>query len=260
MGLVVDSPEVCIRHGRQFHGSGSNYGLHNDEREFAIGRLNDQFQALKLIVGSNYTAPLPELNFGQGPKDILDVASGSGIWVIEIAREFPQARVVGMDMRGIIQLVEPSPAVSRTGYYPPALDKAERALARCGHVPKDANEASLDKDERPESWSMGSQIAPAIRGAPSMWANVHEEEIRVPIGAWASDEAGQKAGQLMHRQTVELYHGFRPNLIDIGGMTGDEVDGIIASVADELEGGLKWQLEALFDFVWAVKAQHDSHH
>ncbi|KAH7341503.1 hypothetical protein B0J17DRAFT_626003 [Rhizoctonia solani] len=60
----------------------SNYALPTDEREFS--RLNDQFQALKLITGSNYTAPLLQLHSGEGPKDILDIATGSGIWVIEV--------------------------------------------------------------------------------------------------------------------------------------------------------------------------------
>ncbi|CAE6409093.1 unnamed protein product, partial [Rhizoctonia solani] len=249
----------------------------NDEREF--NRLNDQFQALKLMAGSNYTAPLPQLNSGKGPKDILDVATGSGIWVMEIAREFPHACVVGVDLSkprlvcqdvpsnasfimadvtkrfpfedgsfdvvqmrivpsiterttiykeihrvlrpgGIIQLVELSPPVSRKGHRPPSLDEADRAVARGGHVhKKDEKMPSLDSDGRPAYWSIASQIAPAIRNAPLMWTNVEEKKVAVPIGLWATDEAGQEAGRIMQRQTVELYNGFRPNLIDIGGMT-----------------------------------------
>ncbi|CAE6444832.1 unnamed protein product [Rhizoctonia solani] len=86
-----------------------------------------------------------------------------------------------------------------------------------------------------------------------MWTNVHEKKINVPVGVWASDEAGREAGRLMQRQTIELYNGFRPNLIDIGGMTGDEVDSIIAKLIEELGDGSKWQLEIPYDFIWAVK-------
>ncbi|CAE6447258.1 unnamed protein product [Rhizoctonia solani] len=266
------------------------------------------------MIGSNYTAPLPQLNSGKGPKDILDVASGSGIWVIEIAQEFPQSQVVGIDLSmpgflgqnipenasfivadvtkyfpfedasfdvvqmrivpsinertliyqeihrvlrpgGIIQLVELSPPVSRKGIRPPALDEIDQAVARGGHVhKKDENEPLLDGDGRPAYWSIASQIAPAIHGAPSMWTNVHEKKIGVPIGVWASDEVGQEAGRIMKRQTIELYNGFRPNLIDVGGMAEDKVDEIIAKLTDELEDGQKWQLETLYDFIWAVKA------
>ncbi|CAE6417728.1 unnamed protein product, partial [Rhizoctonia solani] len=283
---------------------------------------------------SNYTAPLPQLNSGKGPKDILDVASGSGIWVIEIAQEFPQSQVVGIDLSmpgflgqnipenasfvvadvtkyfpfedasfdvvqmrivpsvrllghiihrskqtefklkqinertliyqeihrvlrpgGVIQLVELSTPVSRRGTRPPALDEIDQAVARGGHVhKKDENESLLDGDGRPAYWSIASQIAPAIHGAPSMWTNVHEKKISVPIGVWASDEVGQEAGRIMKRQTIELYNGFRPNLIDVGGMAEDKVDEIIAKLTDELEDGQKWQLETLYDFIWAIKA------
>lgn len=39
----------------------------------------------RFLLGSNYTAPLPNLNAGDGPKSILDVGSGSGQWVVEVS-------------------------------------------------------------------------------------------------------------------------------------------------------------------------------
>ncbi|KAG8684660.1 hypothetical protein FRC08_013568 [Ceratobasidium sp. 394] len=50
------------------------------------------------MVGGNYVAPLPRLNAGTGPQSMLDVCSGSGQWVFEIAQEFPFAKVVGIDL------------------------------------------------------------------------------------------------------------------------------------------------------------------
>jgi SAM-dependent methyltransferase len=47
---------------------------------------------LKLAIGGNYSAPLDQ------PSAILDVACGTGVWCRELAEEFPQARVVGVDI------------------------------------------------------------------------------------------------------------------------------------------------------------------
>ncbi|GAB1519048.1 hypothetical protein RhiTH_002114 [Rhizoctonia solani] len=285
------------------------------------------------MTGSNYTAPLPRLNSGKGPRDILDIASGSGLWVIELAHEFPQARVIGVDISspgisnhdipgnasfvsgdirsyhttvttvsnskliciqaegipfgdssfdvvqmrivpsitertsiyqeihrvlrpgGIIQLVELSPPISRTGKRPPALDEADQAVARGGYMhDEDKDKAPFDSDGKPVSWSIASQMAPSLRNNPLMWTNVNQKKIGVPIGVWATDKVGQEAGQLMQHQTIELFNGFRPNLIDIGRMDESEVDDIILRLAKQLEDGSKWQLETLYDFVWAVRA------
>ncbi|KAG9079076.1 hypothetical protein FS749_008853 [Ceratobasidium sp. UAMH 11750] len=87
---------VCTRHGRQFHDTNSNYVLPNDEEEHK--RLSYQHEAIKIMVGGNYVAPLPRLNAGTSPQSMLDVCSGSGQWVFEIAQEFPFAKVVGIDL------------------------------------------------------------------------------------------------------------------------------------------------------------------
>jgi ubiquinone/menaquinone biosynthesis C-methylase UbiE len=57
-------------------------------------RLNFQHYGLRQLLKGNYMAPItPEQT-----KDILDVGCGSGIWVQDMAREFPHAKVIGTDI------------------------------------------------------------------------------------------------------------------------------------------------------------------
>lgn len=45
--------------------------------------------------GSLYAAPV------SNPQNVLDIATGTGIWAIEFAEEHPGARVVGTDLSPI---------------------------------------------------------------------------------------------------------------------------------------------------------------
>jgi ubiquinone/menaquinone biosynthesis C-methylase UbiE len=62
------------------------------ESEAEISRLNFQHYMFRYAFGEDYSAPI------RAPRDILDVASGTGRWAREIARRFPQANVVGFDI------------------------------------------------------------------------------------------------------------------------------------------------------------------
>lgn len=57
----------------------------------------------------------------------------------------------------------------------------------------------------------------------------------------------------MQHCAVELINGFRPNLIDNAGLSEELVDAMMAKLASELEDGERWQLEAPFRFVWAIR-------
>jgi SAM-dependent methyltransferase len=58
-------------------------------------RLEFQHFFLKGLLRANYLAPLAK----QPPTSILDVGSGTGRWVIEMAQQFPQATVMGIDLQ-----------------------------------------------------------------------------------------------------------------------------------------------------------------
>lgn len=57
-------------------------------------RLNFQHYALRHLLKGNYLSPLEENEV----HDILDVGSGSGIWVQEMSQEFPRAKAIGIDI------------------------------------------------------------------------------------------------------------------------------------------------------------------
>ncbi|HEU5347115.1 MAG TPA: methyltransferase domain-containing protein [Ktedonobacterales bacterium] len=86
------SPDQRFRRfgGRQ-HLAGLPYPLPKDMDE--VNRLDFQHFLLRTGLRGNYAAPI-----GQQPTDILDVGCGSGRWAMEMAAQFPNARVVGLDL------------------------------------------------------------------------------------------------------------------------------------------------------------------
>jgi ubiquinone/menaquinone biosynthesis C-methylase UbiE len=62
------------------------------EGEAEISRLNFQHYMFRFALGGDYSAPI------RGPRDILDIACGTGRWVREMARRFPAANVIGADI------------------------------------------------------------------------------------------------------------------------------------------------------------------
>lgn len=76
--------------GGRHYVSGVPYVLPKDLDE--TNRLDFQHYMLRSFFRSNYLAPI-----GQ-PRDILDVGCGTGRWAMELAAEFPDANVIGVDI------------------------------------------------------------------------------------------------------------------------------------------------------------------
>lgn len=83
--------------GGRRHLSQVPYLLPKDVLE--TGRLDFQFYLIRSILHGNHASPLRN-----DVTSILDVGCGTGRWVIEMARTFPGAQVVGLD----IELPRPS--------------------------------------------------------------------------------------------------------------------------------------------------------
>ena len=82
--------------GRRYHAfREGEYLFPNDETEQA--RMDMLHHIYRLILrGDLYKAPIP-----QSPRRILDIGTGTGIYAIDIADEFPSAEVLGIDLSPI---------------------------------------------------------------------------------------------------------------------------------------------------------------
>lgn len=79
--------------GRTYHSyKDGSYLFPNDEDE--SDRLDFQHAIfLRSLRGQLYLAPIPE-----DVQNVLDIGTGTGIWAIDFADEFPSARVIGTDL------------------------------------------------------------------------------------------------------------------------------------------------------------------
>ncbi|KAJ3040436.1 hypothetical protein HDV00_010872 [Rhizophlyctis rosea] len=71
------------------------YPMPNDEDE--MDRLDIQHYMLRYAYQGNYCAPVTDMLCKRGAR-ILDAGCGSGIWAIEMATDFPNAAVTGIDI------------------------------------------------------------------------------------------------------------------------------------------------------------------
>ncbi|VDB88334.1 unnamed protein product [Peniophora sp. CBMAI 1063] len=86
------------RAGRLFHSHGiqSSYTFPVDGTEWK--RLKALHELLKRVLGSNYDGPVAEVLSQEGATGrIVDLCTGTGLWVMDMAREFPRVQFRGFD-------------------------------------------------------------------------------------------------------------------------------------------------------------------
>lgn len=82
-------------YGRSYHAfRAGKYVMPNDEGEQE--RMDLHYHSLRLVLGNtHFLAPL------EYPTSVLDVGTGTGIWAMDVADDYPSAQVLGIDLSPI---------------------------------------------------------------------------------------------------------------------------------------------------------------
>ncbi|CAG8520655.1 8535_t:CDS:2 [Ambispora gerdemannii] len=84
--------------GRRYHNiSDSEYFIPNDDEE--AYRLTRYHHAIKDIWGGLFHSPIEE-KLRQGAR-VIDLGCGSGIWILDMAKQYPNSKFIGVDLSPI---------------------------------------------------------------------------------------------------------------------------------------------------------------
>ncbi|CAG8574613.1 9906_t:CDS:2 [Ambispora leptoticha] len=94
-----DAIKYRLIHGRRYHNlSNSMYFVANDDEEaYRLSRYHD---AIKDIWGGLFNSPVEE-KLRQGTR-VIDIGCGSGIWILDLAQQYPNSNFVGIDISPIL--------------------------------------------------------------------------------------------------------------------------------------------------------------
>ncbi|KAG8948284.1 hypothetical protein FRC04_009922 [Tulasnella sp. 424] len=199
-------------YGRTVNNVNDYYMLPADVDEH--GRLDRQHEMLKLAMDGIFVkADVAEraltVKGGKTPK-VLDVGTGSGSWVLDCAKMFPEAEVVGLDLvpahlttyvlrpGGVYQMVEGSLRL---------YDENRQRIP-----PQQDNDPA-----RGNGVNAYDQVPGWLEEMGAVWEEVGVRDVWVPIGPWqAKDEKQIIIGEMHRRNILHVVNSFRPLLLSYG--------------------------------------------
>ncbi|KAG8884541.1 hypothetical protein FRB99_004517 [Tulasnella sp. 403] len=253
-------------------------------------RQDVEHRVLTLVLDSLYAAPELILR-AMAPKQdrtpaILDVGTGSGMWAMDMAREFPHAEVVGIDLTpptlhnthlppncrfevddvnldlshyaqtlradGVLLLVAGAYQLYDEQRVPlPVVSEGEPGWTACQTLLSAAFEVGkkLGGDlNAPNEW-------PGWLQSSKLYTNIGVEDIYVPIGPWMKnlDYRCTRISELLQIDASQLFPAFRPLLI-AGGADPATMDRYIVIAEKEMKE-MQPRAFAKWRYVWATRTR-----
>ncbi|KAH7142053.1 S-adenosyl-L-methionine-dependent methyltransferase [Dactylonectria macrodidyma] len=233
------------------------YFVPNDEEEQT--RMDLVHHIFSLILdGSLYLAPI-----GDHPKRVLDLGTGTGIWAIDFADDFPSAEVLGIDLSPIQPEWTPPNCAFDVDvfeaewlYHTPFDFIRARELEGCisdddrlfqqalhhlvpgGHIEMQTVAAPFLSDDGSAKFGKPVDCAPLWKAKliAAGFEGVEEEIRKMPLGAWPKDPKLNEIGKFQAIQEAQAIESYTPQIFSsVLGWTQEEIQVFIAKVKNELK-------------------------
>ncbi|RXW13348.1 hypothetical protein EST38_g12507 [Candolleomyces aberdarensis] len=229
------------RNDRLYHSDpGSPYPLPVDTPEQERCTVNHN--VLKRLIGANHRGPVNTV-LASNPhrqRNVLDLCTGNGKWVLEMADQFRDAQFIGVDigislLGEVERLLQPGGCFLSVEYskqlsFHPDYNRdiGEHAPATfhffdtVNHILADTHGVSLDS----------ADIQLLVTNSPH-FHTVTTEQIYIPVGIWHEDDGLNTIGSSFRAGQKKLAVSFKQMLLD-SGMSAEEVDALITDFTEEM--------------------------
>ncbi|KAK5661869.1 hypothetical protein OQA88_9977 [Cercophora sp. LCS_1] len=220
--------EHSYENGRRYHAyKNARYPIPNDDMEQNREDMKHALM-LELTDGKLFLAPI-----GDAPLRIIDLGTGTGVWAIDVADQFPSAQVIGVDFTPIQpQWVPPNlkflvDDIDQALEYT-FLDLATEAFKRFG-----------------SDFRAGNKLEKTLGDAG--FVNVSVKKLKVPVGPWAKDKRLRLIGLYFQKILEGLVAAIGARPLAALGMTPEEIETLLAAVRRDLKNtGYHTYFEYLF--------------
>ncbi|KAN0101519.1 S-adenosyl-L-methionine-dependent methyltransferase [Hyaloscypha variabilis] len=248
--------EFAEEHGRTYHRyRQGKYYLPNDEKE--QDRLDLQHHLFRLTLDvALFCAPIT--NLPGGLHNVLDIATGTGIWAMEFADQFPSAKVIGTDLSPIQpEFVPPNCFFEVNDAEDPwicfkshleVIESAFSFLRPGGYlelqdfiIPVHRCIDDTIRGSNFERWNNLMQAATAALEYLQQVGFVVVVEIKYnwPAGTWARGKKEKLLGMWYQENFLNGLQGFTLAVLTRGlGMTVTEIEVLLAGVRNDIHSNM----------------------
>ncbi|KAM5369021.1 hypothetical protein ACJZ2D_009224 [Fusarium nematophilum] len=239
--------EFYEENGRTYHAyRAGSYHFPNDAPE--VERLDTQYHILKVLLdGRAHLAPFSQEN---PPHKVLDIATGSGCWAIDLGDEYPEAHII----------IRPAFERLRPGGWMECQELM--ALLEC-------DDDSVTEDNPFKQWcddivdaSIVAERPLAFAASMKRWfeeagfVDVSEKVYKIPINGWPKNRSLKKLGELWLANMEDGLQGFSYGLLHrVNGRSKEEIELNLVDVRKALRDRNMHSYEKFY-VVWGRKPEN----